>query len=81
MATSSVQKTSSQSSDRLFVILERHCAICCRVGCSEQTRAIEAFSSPCLFVFMLQAFIGGKDVLVSLPTGQEATSLCIVTIP
>ena len=30
------------------------------IAYSEQTRAIEAFPSPCLIVFKLQAFIGSR---------------------
>ena len=41
---------------------------------------IEAFPSPCLLVCKLQAFIGGKDVLVSLPTGY-GKSPCFALLP
>ena len=79
MATLSGQKTSSQSSDHLSVILERYCAIC---WLQRTNKAIEAFPSPSLLVCLLQAFIGGKAVLVSLPYWLcEVTLLCIVTMP
>ena len=67
MATSSGQKTSSQSSDHLSVILERYSAICCLQQTNKGYRS-------------LPWFIGGKDVLASLPTGN-GKSFCFALLP
>ena len=64
MATSSTKKTSSQSSDYLSVIRDAASSFGYRSLKNEQTRA----------------FIGGKDVFVSLPTGY-GKSLCFALLP
>ena len=68
MATSSVQKKrSGQSSDYLSVISDAASSVGYSTLKNEQIRAIEAF-------------VGGKDVFISLPTGY-GKSLCFALLP